>query len=220
MLKPAEPNELKSIKPIAYRSWQNYNPMKNICVFASSSDALNDVYKNEALTLAQLLAQHQLGLVNGGANVGLMEEMLLEAQLRGAFTIGVIPEKMQQVNLVSTHLNELIISSDMKERKAIMREHSDAFIALAGGFGTLEEILEVITLKQLEYHNKPIVFINTNGFYNDLFRQFEKSFNEQFAKPIYRSLYYIASNAADALQYILNYTEEIRPTKWFEVPNK
>ncbi|MFV0522665.1 MAG: TIGR00730 family Rossman fold protein [Mangrovibacterium sp.] len=193
--------------------------MKNICVFASSSDALKQIYKDEALLLSQLLGEHQLNLVNGGANVGLMEEMLKKAQACGAQTIGIIPEKMEKVNLISSHIDELIISSDMKERKAIMRQRSDAFIALAGGFGTLEEILEVITLKQLDYHNKPIVFINTNGFYDDLFRQFEKSYEENFAKPVYQTLYHIAGNAHEAMEHILNYTEKTRVSKWFEVPN-
>ncbi|MFV0291124.1 MAG: TIGR00730 family Rossman fold protein [Mangrovibacterium sp.] len=192
--------------------------MKNICVFASSSDALRTCFKAEAIHLSQLLAQHQLNLVNGGANVGLMESMLCEAQKCGVYTIGIIPEKMEKVNLISTHIDELLISTDMKERKALMRERSDAFIALAGGFGTLEEILEVITLKQLDYHNKPIVFINTDGFYDDLIRQFEKSYVENFAKPIYRELYYIAANAADAMMYLLNYSENPIESKWFEVP--
>ncbi|MFV0365187.1 MAG: TIGR00730 family Rossman fold protein [Mangrovibacterium sp.] len=193
--------------------------MKNICVFASSSDALKSTFVDEALTLARLIAKLQLNLVNGGANVGLMEAMLKEAQGHGAYTIGIIPEKMEKVKLISTHIDELLISTDMKERKALMRERSDAFIALAGGFGTLEEILEVITLKQLEYHNKPIVFINTDGFYDDLFRQFEKSYEEHFAKSIYRTLYYIANNATEAMDYLRHYTEETRASKWFEVPN-
>lgn len=192
--------------------------MKNICTFASSSDALKACFVDEALELSRLIAQHQMTLVNGGANVGLMEAMLREVQSHGARTIGIIPEKMEKVNLISSHIDELIVSTDMKERKAIMRERSDAFIALAGGFGTLEEILEVITLKQLDYHNKPIVFINTDGFYDDLFRQFEKSYDENFAKPIYRTLYYIASSAAEAMDYILNYSAEARESKWFEVP--
>ena len=108
----------------------------------------------------------------------------------------------------------------MMERKFKMRELSDAFIALAGGFGTLEEILEVITLKQLSYHNKAVVFINTNGFYDDLFRQFEKSYEEKFAKEAYRKVYYIADNSEDAMSYILNYQPEETVNKWFEVPSR
>jgi hypothetical protein len=108
----------------------------------------------------------------------------------------------------------------MQERKARMRDISDAFIALPGGFGTLEEILEVITLRQLTYHTKPIVFINTNGFFDFLFKQFEVSYDELFAKPVYRELYFVAKNPAEALDYIENYTPVILDTKWFKVLSK
>jgi predicted Rossmann-fold nucleotide-binding protein len=84
----------------------------------------------------------------------------------------------------------------------------------------LEEILEVITLKQLGYHNKAVVFINTNGFYDDLFRQFEKSYEEKFAKDSYRKLYFIAKNAAEAMEYLLSYFPEPTVDKWFEVPKR
>ena len=96
----------------------------------------------------------------------------------------------------------------MQERKAKMRELSDAYIALPGGFGTLEEILEVITLKQLDYLGGPIVFVNTNGFFDDLLKQFEKSYHENFAKENYRKIYFVAKNPAEAIEYILNYEPE------------
>ncbi len=192
----------------------------NICVFASSSDALREEFVAEALQLSSLIAERNYVLINGGANVGLMEAMLIETQSLGAKTFGIIPKKMDEAKLVSAHLDELIITEDMKERKAIMRKHSDAFIALAGGFGTLEEILEVITLKQLDYHNKPIVFINTDGFYDDLFRQFDKSYAENFAKPVYQTLYHIANSSQEAMEYISSYEPCKRVNKWYEVPRE
>ena len=192
----------------------------NICVYSSSSNAIADVYVNEAIDLARLIGQSNFCLVNGGSNVGLMEVITREAGISGAKTIGVIPEKLRDFNLASVHAHEIIVSGDMMQRKDKMRELSDAFIALAGGFGTLEEILEVITLKQLGYHNKAVVFINTNGFYNDLFRQFEKSYDEKFAKDNYRKLYFIAGNSSQAMNYILNYKPEETVNKWFEVPKR
>jgi len=108
----------------------------------------------------------------------------------------------------------------MHNRKVQMRDISDAFIALPGGFGTLEEILEVITLRQLEYHTKPIVFINTNHFFDNLFKQFEVSYNEMFAKDIYRELYFVALNAAEAMEYITKYVPVVLDSKWFQVPEK
>lgn len=188
-----------------------------ICVFSSSSNAISDVYVNEAIDLARLIGKANCCLINGGSNVGLMDIVTREAALHGAQTIGIIPKKLSDFNLASIHCHQIIISGDMMERKAKMRELSDAFIALAGGFGTLEEILEVITLKQLGYHQKAIVFINTNGFYDDLFRQFEKSYDELFAKPNYRNLYFIAENATQAMDYLQKYQPIEAVDKWFEV---
>lgn len=192
----------------------------NICVFSSSSNAIPDVYVNDAIDLARLIGQAKFCLINGGSNVGLMDVVTREAGICGAKTIGIIPEKLRDFNLASIHAHEIIVSGDMMERKAKMRDLSDAFIALAGGFGTLEEILEVITLKQLGYHDKAIVFINTNGFYDDLFRQFEKSYEEKFAKENYRKLYFIAQNSAEAMSYLSNYQPEKTVDKWFVVPTR
>jgi cytokinin riboside 5'-monophosphate phosphoribohydrolase len=192
----------------------------NICVFSSSSNAIADVYVDEAIDLARLIGQSNFCLINGGSNVGTMDVITREAGKHGAKTIGIIPEKLRDFNLASIHAHEIIVSGDMMERKFKMRELSDAFIALAGGFGTLEEILEVITLKQLGYHHKAIVFINTNGFYDDLFRQFEKSYDEKFAKESYRKLYFIAQNAIQAMNYLKDYQPEEAVNKWFEVPKR
>jgi cytokinin riboside 5'-monophosphate phosphoribohydrolase len=192
----------------------------NICVFSSSSNAIADVYVNEAIDLAMLIGQSNFCLINGGSNVGTMDVITREAGKHGAKTIGIIPEKLRDFNLASIHAHEIIVSGDMMDRKFKMREMSDAFIALAGGFGTLEEILEVITLKQLGYHHKAIVFINTNGFYDDLFRQFEKSYEEKFAKENYRKLYFVADNSAQAMNYLRNYQPEETINKWFEVPKR
>ncbi len=189
-----------------------------ICVFSSSSNGISSIYFDEALKLSRLIGENRQTLINGGANVGLMEHMLKEASKAGAKTIGVIPEKMNGFNLVSQSADEIIISKDMMERKAIMRDMSDAFIAMPGGFGTLEEILEVITLKQLDYHDKPIVFLNIDGFFNDLFNQFERSFDENFAKLSYKNLYFIAENCEEAIHYIKNYQPVQKENKWHKVP--
>lgn len=192
----------------------------NICVFSSSSNAIHDVYFHEAEKLGKLIATERHTLINGGANVGLMEAVTIAASKAGAKTIGIIPERLISRSLASENSHEVVVTSDMQDRKARMRDISDAFIALPGGFGTLEEILEVITLRQLSYHTKPIVFINTNGFFNNLFKQFEVSYNEMFAKEIYRELYFIAKNAEEALKFISEYTPVELDNKWFKVPEK
>ncbi len=189
-----------------------------ICIFSSSSNAIDSVYIDEAVKLSKMIGNQNHTLVNGGANVGLMETVLKEAKNAGANTIGVIPEKLNGHKLASDHADELIVSKDMMERKSIMRDLSDAFVALPGGFGTLEEILEVITLKQLDYHSKAIIFLNTNGFYDNLFKQFDRSFDENFAKPAYRDLYFIANTSEDAMKYLNNYTPPRPLNKWYKVP--
>ncbi|MCY1720854.1 TIGR00730 family Rossman fold protein [Prolixibacteraceae bacterium Z1-6] len=192
----------------------------NICVFCSSSNAINDIYFKEAQKLGELIGQGGHTLINGGANVGLMEAVTISASAAGAKTIGIIPERMIGRSLASDNSHEVIVTPDMMERKAKMRDMSDAFIALPGGFGTLEEILEVMTLRQLSYHTKPIVFINTNSFFDNLFKQFEVSYVEQFAKEVYRKVYFEAKDSAEAIEHIVNYSEIELDSKWFKVPEK
>lgn len=192
----------------------------NICVFSSSSNAINDAYFQEADKLGKLIAKGNHTLINGGANVGLMEAVTISASKAGAKTIGIIPERLIGRSLASENSHEVIVTPDMQDRKSKMREISEAFIALPGGFGTLEEILEVITLRQLSYHTKPIVFINTNNFFEYLFKQFEVTYREMFAKDVYRELYFIAQNAKEAMEYIANYKPFELDSKWFEVPKK
>jgi hypothetical protein len=149
-----------------------------------------------------------------------MEAVTVSARKAGAKTIGIIPERMIDRSLASDNSHDVIITKDMMDRKAKMRDMSDAFIALPGGFGTLEEILEVITLRQLSYHSKPIVFINTNSFFDYLLKQFEVSFKEMFAKILYRDLYLVANSSSEAMEYIENYQPVEMDSKWFKVPEK
>lgn len=192
----------------------------NICVFCSSSNAIADVFFNDAERLGELIGSRNHILINGGANVGLMETVSVAARKSGARTIGIIPRLLEEKNLASESMAEIEITVGMMERKERMRNLADAFIALPGGFGTLEEILEVITLKQLDYHRKPIVFVNTNGFYNFLFEQFEVAFKEKFSKPEYKNLYFVAISPEDAIHYIENYMPGEVINKWFIVPGK
>ncbi|HPR32584.1 MAG TPA: TIGR00730 family Rossman fold protein [Prolixibacteraceae bacterium] len=190
----------------------------NVCVFCSSSSAVEPVYFHAARDLGQLLGQKKYSLIYGGANVGLMDHLATTVLKYGGRVTGIIPRKIQEKQLASIHLNELVITETMEERKALMRDRSDAFITLPGGFGTLEETLEVITLKQLDYHQKPVVLVNTNAYFTDLLAQFEKSYRETFARENYRKLYAIVSSPSEALVYIENYIHEDLGTKWFHVP--
>jgi len=192
----------------------------NLCVFSSSSNAIPEIYFEEARKLGQLIGESGWNLIYGGANVGLMHACAESAREYGSKTVGIIPELIHAHRLSNPNDHEQIITPNMRERKYLMRKRSDAFVALPGGFGTLEEILEVITLKQLNYHNKAVVFINTNGYYDSLLEQFEKSYRETFAKESYRSMYFVASNSVEAILYLQQYQPAEPLAKWFNVPDK
>lgn len=194
--------------------------MEKICVFCSSSDVVEQVYKDEAKKLGDYLSNQSKTLIYGGAKVGMMGIIAKTMVQNGSHVIGVIPELINNHNLAESSVNELIITDDMKSRKAKMHDLSDAFIALPGGFGTLEELVEVITLKQLGYHKKPIVIINTNGFFDKLNELFEMFYATNFAKKDYRKLYFLANKVEEAMNYINNYEPEALTNKWFETDVK
>jgi cytokinin riboside 5'-monophosphate phosphoribohydrolase len=186
---------------------------KLICIFCSSSDILDKIYFENAKIMAKYLANNNYSLIYGGGKIGLMGEVARTFKSEKAKTIGVIPEKLSIV--ANKEDDETIITETMSERKNVMVEKADAFISLPGGFGTLEEILEVITLKQLGYIDKPIVFFNTNNFYGKLFEQFEVIFNEKFAKETSKNLYFISDSPEQIINYLNNYEKSEFVPKWF-----
>ena len=189
--------------------------IKTICVFSSSSSAVNSVYSDTAIDLGKRLGQEGFDLIFGGADVGLMGVIARTAQNHGARVTGVIPEPLAGKGIAYQEADELIVSNNLRDRKEIIESKSDAFIALPGGFGTMEEIMEILTLKQLQFHNKPIVFINTNSYYDNLIAQFETGYQENFAKNEYKELYYFSESAEAAMDYIKLYTPKQLPSKWF-----
>ncbi len=181
------------------------NKEKCICVYSSSSDLIEDVYYKGAKELGRCIAGYNYKLVYGGGNIGLMAALARAVHENGGEVTGVIPEALKEKELAYENADKLIVTETMRERKEIMETSSDAFIALPGGFGTLEEIFEVLTLKQLHYHNKPIVFININNFFGKLFDLFEHIYSEGFADVKCKKLYYISSDAEEAVSYIDSY---------------
>ncbi len=171
----------------------------SICVYCSASNGLAEKYINEAAKLGEAIAQTGATLVYGGGNVGLMGVVALAAQTHGAKVVGVIPERLVERENVYRGCDELIITKTMRERKAVMDEKSDAFIALAGGFGTLDEVMEAITLRQLGFHNKPIIFLNTDGFYNELLSFFEQLYAQGFARHREARPYHVAQTIEHAV---------------------
>ena len=188
---------------------------KAICVFCSSSEVLDKTYFDVARELGKLIAENGFNLVHGGGMIGLMGAISESVQAHGGKVTGVLPERLNLEGIASETDDEIIITKDMADRKTEMRKRSEAFIALPGGFGTLEEILEVITLKQLKYHTKPVVILNRNDFYRPLIQMFEKFYEHSFAKPEYSNLYFIANTPEEAMKYILDYKYEEVKDKWF-----
>jgi uncharacterized protein (TIGR00730 family) len=190
--------------------------IRSVCVFSSSSDAVAPHYMEAASALGALMAAQKLTLVYGGGKVGLMGMVARAVHANGGRVIGVIPHYLRKKEVAYEQADELIVTKCLRERKAIMEERADAFVALPGGFGTLEEILEILTLKQLEAHEKPVVFLNTNGFFEPLLAMFERLYHEQFTKRDYRGHYHIADAPADILSHFGDYQPPAKVHKWFD----
>jgi uncharacterized protein (TIGR00730 family) len=147
--------------------------VKQIAVYCSSSTELEQKYYVVAQELGEILSANGIGIVFGGGDVGLMGVLARAVHARGGHVTGVIPDKLNQIDgRAYSAADELIVTDSMSERKSIIWRRSDAFIALAGGIGTLEEFLEVITLKKLGYHDNPVALVNTDGIFSRLLEQF------------------------------------------------
>ena len=188
---------------------------QTICVYCSSSEALDPSYYQAAQELGMLMARQNFALVYGGGRIGLMGALARAVHQHGGKIIGVIPKSLKEKELAYEACDELIVTKDLRDRKAIMETRADAFVALPGGFGTLEEIFEILTLKQLQFHLKPIVLVNTNGFYDRFSRLCEHIYQERFAKPDSRLLYHIAANAANVFSHLETYQPPQLQSKWF-----
>lgn len=180
---------------------------KRVCVFASSSNFLEDIYYEEVSNLGCLLGQAGYDLVYGGSNLGLMYSCVKAAKNEDAQVIGVMPEKLFNIlGEDSTSVcDKLYVSETMRTRKAKLDELSDAVVAVPGGFGTLEELSEMIVQKQLGYNSKPIVIFNVNNFYDKLLEFFEQMMEENFANDNCRDLYYVATTAQEVVDYLNSY---------------
>lgn len=174
-----------------------------VTVYAASSSQIASVYFDAAEELGRLLAEHGITCINGAGNKGLMNTLTDAVLNRGGKVIGVIPRFMVDEGWCHVSLSERIETPDMHTRKRIMADRSDACIALPGGIGTLEELMEIITWKQLGLYNKPIVVLNINHFYDDLLRMLDKILSEQFMHPKHARIWHVAETPDEALEIIL-----------------
>ena len=180
-------------------------PNASVCVFCASSDHVSEIYNQIARKLGLEIVSRGMTLLYGGGNNGLMGVLSETIHNSGGRIIGVIPRRLKYLGYGYKNTDELIVTDGMRERKAIMEERADAFIGLPGGFGTLEEMIEIITLKQLAMHEKPIVILNVNNFYNGLLMQFERGYEERFISEKCRRLYHVTDSVSEALDYIATF---------------
>ena len=189
--------------------------MKQICVFCGSSPGARPEYVHAAKQLGYTLARKDLGLVYGGARVGLMGKIAEAVLEKGGKAIGVIPKALVEKEVAFTGLADLRVVDSMHERKALMAELSDGFIALPGGLGTIEEFFEVVTWAQLGIHLKPCGLLNINHYYDRLIDFLDHTVNEKFVELEHRSMILIDENSEKLLQKFETYQPpKIDKAKW------
>ncbi|MDR1780440.1 MAG: TIGR00730 family Rossman fold protein [Tannerella sp.] len=181
---------------------QNDNTIKNVCVFCSSRDSIAPVYGEAAVELGEMLGQRGVRVINGAGSTGLMR-IIADAVMRtGGTACGVIPRFMVESGVCYDSMTECIEVETMHERKQLMSAMSDAVVALPGGYGTLEELLEIITWRQLELYNKPVIVLNTNGFYDPLMAMFDRAVEQNFIRSDNRGLFIEARTPAEVLSVL------------------
>ena len=178
------------------------NQINSVCVYSASSTKIDAVYFQAAEALGRLLAEHRIRLINGAGNLGLMRSVADAVLKSGGEVTGVIPHFMVEQNWHHTGLTELIEVESMHERKQKIANLSDGIIALPGGCGTLEELLEIITWKQLGLYLNPIIVLNVNGFFDPLLEMFEKAIEENFMRQQHRDIWKVARTPEEAVELL------------------
>lgn len=189
---------------------------KLLCVYCASSDRLDAKYYSAAEDLGREMVARGWGLVYGGGKTGLMGSVARAVKSSGGKVIGVIPEFMKARELAYDEADELVTVVTMRERKLLMETRADAFVCLPGGFGTLEEIMEILTLRQLDVVKKPCVFFNQDGFYDPLLKLFDHMLQEKFFKPSNMDLFRVAAQVPEIFSKIDEAAGVQAEPKWFE----
>ena len=171
-----------------------------IGVYCSSYEGLDEIYRTTATDLGQQLAKHKITMVYGGGVLGLMGDVSKSAMLHGGRVIGFMPNHLKDLEDPNWAITELHMVDTMHTRKRLMLEHSDAFFILPGGFGTLDEVFEVITWAQLKLHDKPVIFINVNGYWDPLQQLLASIFDQGFARPEHKSFFTFVKTIEEAFQ--------------------
>ncbi|KAK3015168.1 hypothetical protein RJ639_005314, partial [Escallonia herrerae] len=191
---------------------------RRVCVFCGSSSGKRDCYRDAAIELGQELVSKRLDLVYGGGGIGLMGLVSKAVHSGGGHVLGIIPRALMGKEKTGDTVGEVKPVAGMHQRKAEMARHSDCFIALPGGYGTLEELLEVIAWAQLGIHDKPVGLLNVDGYYNNLLTFIDKAVDDGFIKPSQRHIFVSAPNAKELVQkleeYVPVHDEVIAKLNW------
>ena len=179
--------------------------MKTICVYCGSSPGRRSEYSNAARELATQLVNHDIGLVYGGASVGIMGEIADAVLAAGGKVIGVMPKALVEKEVQHDGLTELLVVDSMHSRKLKMADISDGFIAMPGGLGTLEELFEVLTWAQLGFHQKPCALFNVEGYYDKLAEFLRHAVDEKFVKAVHSEMLLIEQSAEHILEAMMAY---------------
>jgi len=189
--------------------------MKNVCVFCGSSAGRRETYRLAARQTAEVLSGAGFGIIYGGANVGLMKVLAEAAMASGARVTGIMPGNLIAKEVAHDGLHDFIEVSSMAERKQLMVDMSDAFVVLPGGFGTLDELFEVVTLSQLRLADKPIALLNTDNYFGDLLSFLDHTVNEGFVRPEHRQSLLVAAHAIE-LPDLLKLYRPVPTAKWID----
>jgi uncharacterized protein (TIGR00730 family) len=187
--------------------------MEKICVFCGSSMGNNDIYQKQAKHLAEVFFKYKISLVFGGSNIGLMKIMADRLMELGGEVIGVMPRFLADKEIFHEGITKLHVVENMAERKTLMAELSEGFIAIPGGLGTLDELLEMMTLNQLRIQDKPVSILNTNGFFDSLMNFFDHAVQEGFVREEHRNNF-IISEDLEVLLDGMNSFKPIETKKW------
>jgi len=179
--------------------------MISIAVFCGSSTGKDDLYRQTSLQLASYFLKHEITLVYGGGNIGLMGVIADEIMLHNGKVIGVIPEFLAKREVANHDITQLIVVETMHQRKQKMCDLSDAFLILPGGFGSMDELFEILTWKQLGLHHKPIAVLNINGYYNSLLQLIDNMSNQQFVSPDNKKLLMFINSVDEIGEWLGSY---------------
>ena len=186
--------------------------MKKIVVFCGSSLGFNPVYKEASITLGNYFAENNIGLVYGGGKIGMMGVLADTILAKNGSVIGIIPKLLEKEEVMHSGVKEMIVSKTMSERKMLMSKAVDGYITLPGGFGTLDELFEALTLGQLYIEQKPIGLLNINGFFNHTIAQLDLMVEEGYLNPKNRKMLIVSDTVADLMTKMHRYkAPEISP---------